>query len=76
MFVLAVTTGMRQGEMTGLKWEDVDFEDGTLYVLRTLSKTRDGIVFNQPKTAKDRRSVALTHLAIGALNKHRARQEI
>ena len=50
MFALAVTTGMRQGEMTGLRWEDVDLEDGTLYVLRTLSKTKDGIVFNQPKT--------------------------
>ncbi len=76
MFALAVTTGMRQGEMTGLRWEDVDLEDGTLYVLRTLSKTRDGIVFNQPKTAKGRRSVALTRLAIGTLKKHRARQEI
>ncbi len=76
MFALAVTTGMRQGEMTGLKWEDVDLEDGTLCVLRTLSKTRDGIVFNQPKTAKGRRSVALTRLAIGTLKKHRARQEI
>ena len=75
MFALAVTTGMRQGEMTGLRWEDVDLEDGTLYVLRTLSKTRDGIVFNQPKTAKGRRSVALTRLAIGALKKHRARQQ-
>ena len=75
MFVLAITTGMRQGEMTGLRWEDVDLEDGTLCVLRTLSKTRDGIVFNQPKTAKGRRSVALTHLAIGALEKHRARQD-
>lgn len=75
MFVLAVTTGMRQGEMTGLRWEDVDLEDGTLYVLRTLSKTRDGIVFNQPKTAKGRRSVALTHLAIRALKEHGVRQQ-
>jgi integrase len=75
MFALAVTTGMRQGEMTGLRWEDVDLEDGTLYVLRTLSKTRDGIVFNQPKTAKGRRSVALTRLAIGALEQHRVRQQ-
>jgi integrase len=75
MFVLAVTTGMRQGEMTGLRWEDIDEADGALYVLRTLSKTKEGIVFNQPKTAKGRRSVALTCLAIRALNKHRVRQQ-
>jgi integrase len=75
MFALAITTGMRQGELTGLKWEDIDESDGTLFVLRTLSRTKEGIVFNQPKTAKGRRSVALTHLAIRALNKHRARQD-
>jgi integrase len=51
--------------MTGLRWEDIDEADGALYVLRTLSKTKEGIVFNQPKTAKDRRSVALTCLALG-----------
>ena len=75
MFALALKTGMRQGEMTGLRWEDIDLEDGSLHVLRTLSKTNEGIVFNQPKTAKGRRAVSLTHLAIGALEKHRAHQE-
>ena len=75
MFALAITTGMRQGEMTGLKWEDIDLEDGTLYVLRTLSKTKDGIVFNQPKTTKGRRAVSLTRIAIKTLEKHKVLQE-
>ena len=37
LYMLAITTGMRQGELLGLKWEDVDFEAGTLQVRRTLS---------------------------------------
>jgi integrase len=75
MFALAITTGMRQGELLGLRWDDIDLEAGTLYILRTLSKTKNGIVFNQPKTAKGRRAVALTHLATRALEKHKVRQD-
>ncbi len=40
LYVLAVTTGMRQGELLCLKWEDVDLENGLIWVRRTL--TRDG----------------------------------
>lgn len=60
MFALAVTAGMRQGEMTGLRWENIDEANGTPFVLRTLSRTKEGIVFNKPKTSEGRRSVALT----------------
>jgi integrase len=56
LYVLAVTTGMRQGELLGLKWEDVDLEAGTLQVRRTLSTTTGkGFTFNAPKTAKGKR---------------------
>lgn len=37
LYVLATTTGMRQGELLGLKWEDINLEAGTLQVRRTLS---------------------------------------
>jgi integrase len=75
MFALAITIRMRQGELLGLRWDDIDLEAGTLYVVRTLSKTNNGIVFNQPKTAKGRRAVTLTHLATRALEKHKVRQD-
>jgi len=39
LFVLAIHTGLRQGELLGLKWEDVDLESGTLRVRRTLATT-------------------------------------
>jgi integrase len=50
LYVLAIHTGLRQGELLGLKWADVDLEDGSLQVRRTLTITKDGPVFTTPKT--------------------------
>jgi integrase len=75
-YVVAVTRGLRQGELLGLKWEDVDLEARTLSVRRTLSGVEGGRpVFGTPKTAKSRRSVGLTDRAVQALKRHRAAQE-
>jgi integrase len=70
LYVLAITAGSRQGELLGLKWEDVDLEDVTLQVRRTLSNG----TFTAPKTAKSRRSVKLTARALESLKHHRQRQ--
>ncbi|HEV2094024.1 MAG TPA: site-specific integrase [Rubrobacter sp.] len=67
LYVLAVTTGMRIGEIFGLTWSDVDLEAGILRVRRTVAA--DGTV-NPPKTASSRRTVRLSGLAIRALSKH------
>jgi integrase len=76
LFVLAVTTGMRQGELLGLKWDDVDMETGILQVRRTLSTaTGRGFSFNAPKTAKGRRSIKLPASAISSLRRHRETQQ-
>jgi integrase len=73
--MLAVTTGMRQGELLGLKWEDLDFEAGTLQVRRTLStQAGRGFSFSPPKTAKGRRSIKLPEVAKRSLKKHRKAQ--
>ena len=75
LYALAVTTGMRQGEILGLKWEDVDLEAGTLQVRRTLSTaTGGGVTFGAPKTAKSRRSIRLPELALSSLRRHRKSQ--
>jgi len=74
LYVLAIYTGLRQGELLGLKWDDVDLEDGSLQVRRTLSITKSGPVFTSPKTAGSRRSVKLTSKAIAALKSHLERQ--
>ena len=71
LYVLAVTTGLRLGELLALKWEDVDLEAKTLSVRRTLSGTEGGHpVFGTPKTAKSRRTVPLTRRALEALERH------
>jgi len=59
LYVLAVTTGLRQGELLGLKWDDVDLEGGMLQVRRTLTTAKGGPVLSAPKTRGSRRSVKL-----------------
>jgi len=74
LYVVALHCGLRQGELFGLRWADVDLEAGTLRVNRTLSHTKDGPTFTVPKTAKSRRTVQLTNGAIEALKRHSERQ--
>lgn len=66
LYVLAVSTGLRQGELLGLKREDVDLQEGVLRVRRTVF---NGVV-NAPKTARSNRTVRLTNEAIRALREH------
>jgi integrase len=76
LYVLAIHTGLRQGELLGLRWEDVDLEAGTLCVKHTLSGAEEGRpVLGTPKTTKSRRTVGLTGTAVEALRRHRALQD-
>lgn len=75
LFVLAVTTGMRRGELLALHWSDIDLEFARLQVRRTLAYIRGrGYVETDPKTKSSRRSISLTQVAIDALKAHRTRQ--
>ncbi len=56
--------------MLGLKWEDVNLEEGTLQVRRTLTTAKGGPVFSTAKTKGSRRSVRLTQSAVEALRRH------
>lgn len=74
LFVVAVHSGMRQGELLGLHWEDVDLEAGALRVRRALAQTNDGPVLSAPKSAKSRRRIKLTGAAVESLKRHKAAQ--
>jgi integrase len=74
LYVLAVTAGLRQGELLGLKWDDVDMEAGTLQVRRTLTTAKGGPVLSAPKTKGSRRTVKLAPTALEALRTHLERQ--
>ncbi len=77
---VAVYTGMRQGELLALAWDDVDLERGVVHVRRTLTwvagaedQPAQVPVFSDPKTEKSRRSIKLTAPAISAFKRQRQR---
>ena len=72
--MLALNTGMRQGELLTLKWDDVDLERGVLRVRRTLTHADKAYVLGEPKTNKSRRTIRLTTSAVTALRAHLSRQ--
>jgi integrase len=75
LYVLAITAGLRQGELLALKWEDVDLEgtNPTLEVRRSLSETRGRRNFVTPKSGRGRH-LRLSSRAVSALRTHRKRQ--
>ena len=74
LYVLAITTEIREGELLGLRWPDVDLEAGTIAVHTTLYYRNGVFSFDEPKTAHSRRNIRLTRLAIDALRAHEQRQ--
>jgi integrase len=74
LYVLAVTTGMRQGELLGLSWSHVDLKAGLVRVRRSLVLAKGGFSFAPPKTERSRRTIELRSEAVEALREHRKRQ--
>jgi integrase len=70
-YILAATTGLRRGEVLGLRWRDLDMGAGRLSVTQTLITVGYAVSVSTPKTAKGRRSVALDPATVGALRAHR-----
>lgn len=76
LYVLALTTGMRQGELLALKWDDIDLIHGNIQVRHTLARIpRQGMVLSEPKTPSGRRCINLTTIALEALKQHFLQQE-
>jgi integrase len=71
IYILALTTGMREGELLGLRWHDIDFKQGILHVRHTLVYIHRSFFLNEPKTKKGKRTIILTRVALRALHKHR-----
>jgi integrase len=73
-YVLLGTTGMRRGEVLGLRWTDIDLDGGNLSVEQTLTAPNRQLILGPPKTAKSRRRIALDPRSIDALRRHKRRQ--
>jgi integrase len=74
LYITALGTGMRQGELLGLRWDDVDLEGGRLNVRHTLARVDGRLVLLEPKTDRSRRIVVLPTVVLAALRGHRTRQ--
>lgn len=75
LLTLALATGMREGELLGLRWSDVDLEKGRLLVSRTMTYvTGYGFVEGEPKTKKGKRNILLPEFVVETLKRHRMSQ--
>jgi integrase len=72
--LLALTCGLRRGEICALKWANVDLDKATLAVIESMEQTRAGVRLKRPKSGRGR-VIDLSELAVGELRKHRAHQE-
>lgn len=76
IYIFDLCTGMRLGELLGLKWEDIDFKENQLHIVRTLRKVKDPdnaeeswrLEFGTLKTEASRRTIPLNHTAIKLLH--------
>jgi integrase len=75
LIMLALTTGMRHGEIAALRWRDIDFEARTLEIERTVTFiSGHGYIVGEPKTEKSKRTIVLPRFVIRSLERCRLRQ--
>lgn len=75
LYLLALTTGMRRGELLGLRWKDVDFKKHTVRITQSLVTTSSGDKLQETtKTEKGERIIDISPLVTAELSKHRKRQ--
>jgi integrase len=76
LFHLAITTGIRESEVLGLMWSDLDWIKRSLKIERQLERPHgEGVQFSAPKTAFGKRSIKLGNKTIGILRNHYERQQ-
>ena len=73
LYIVAIGTGLRLGELCGLQWSDVNLKDGVLSVRHTLTEVGGKLTLTEPKTAKGRRLVTLPQRVVDSLAEHRKR---
>jgi integrase len=74
LYITALATGLRQGELLALRWEDVDLDSQRLRVCGTLARVAGKVVILEPKIDRSRRTIRLPEAAASALRAHRTRQ--
>lgn len=73
LYLAAIATGMRQGELLGLRWQDIDLAAGSITTKQTLARVDGQVIYQSPKTRGSRRAVIIPERVISVLESHRAR---
>ncbi|WP_374712963.1 tyrosine-type recombinase/integrase [Symbiobacterium terraclitae] len=74
LYLLALYTGCRRGELVALRWQDVDLDNALIRITRTAQLVDYEVRWSEPKTARSRRVIALPDAAVEMLRRHRKRQ--
>lgn len=73
-FVMLATTGLRRGEVLGVRWRDLDLDARTLSVVQTITNVDGKLVFGKPKTSKSVRLISIDERTASMLRQHRRTQ--
>jgi len=74
VWALMATTGLRRGEMLGLRWQDVNLDAGTVAVRATRIRYANTVAASTPKTARGNRTIAIGPVTVAALRAWRKQQ--
>lgn len=74
-YILAIFTGMRRGEILGLKWDDIDFRNRKIHIKNSLAYVPNkGLLIKEPKTEKSKRQISISNYVIEELKEHKEKQ--
>jgi integrase len=76
LWITALGTGLRQGELLALRWEDLELDAGRLRVRYSLANVGGELTLQEPKTDRSRRTIVLPESVVAALRAHRTRQRM
>jgi integrase len=67
IYLIALTTGARRGEILGMEWENIDWAKGTIRIEKTISEVNGRAVITEPKTQRSRRTISLPEIVLDHL---------
>ena len=74
--LVAVSTGLRRGELLGIRWRDVDLSGGFIRVTGAIQRQGGALIRVEPKSARGRRTVGLPDITVEALRAHKTEQSV